>query len=113
MQASSFSEQFFFFDACRNLAKVTPQAGGDPPDVPATRLFDPIQYLLFSTASRRVSLDKIGTFSDMLLAAPHAGPGLVRDVRPRRRNKYLVRWDALAKFLIDYFRKTPGPARLR
>ena len=76
------------------------------PDIPPTRVFTPMQYVLFSTAPRNVSLDETGAFSDTLLAALTQGPGSLVTFDPVRK-KYLVRWDSLAQFLIDRFRKNP------
>ena len=53
-----------------------------------------------------MSLDETGAFSDTLLAALTQGPGSLVTFDPVRK-KYLVRWDSLAQFLIDRFRKNP------
>jgi len=105
MMASRFDEQFFFFDACRNIDKVKP-ADEDVPDI-LERAASPLQYVLFSTAPRSVSLERLtGSFTDALLGALSKGAGSSVAYRSTDK-KYLVRWDLLAQYLIDHFHRNP------
>jgi len=103
LRASPFLEQFFFFDACRNLARAMPQGGGEAPDLLPGPI--PVQYILFATAPRRVTLDaKTGSFSEWVLSALNQGKGSSALFDGSR---YLVRWDSLAGFVSQQFRKHP------
>jgi hypothetical protein len=102
LRASRFSEQFFFFDACRTLSPDdNPRVGKNPPSTDCD-CCDPMQYTLYATSPSRKTLDKTGTFTDLLLAGLTIGKGTAKTY-DSRENKYLVRWDRLAAFLKSHF----------
>lgn len=105
LRTSRFVEQFYFFDACRNLDKTEPQK--PPGDLPDVRFPIPVQYVLYATAPRRVALEsETGSFTDLLLSSLTQGR-LLNFQFDRAKKKYLVRWNALVEFLRQQFKDHP------
>ncbi|AMV37875.1 caspase domain-containing protein [Planctomyces sp. SH-PL62] len=105
LRASSFVEQFFFFDACRSLAKVDGTAGVRPKCSGAVRV--PVQYIAFSTAPREEASDREGgAFSPRLIEALTSAKGSSA-LFDSCRERYLVRWESLTGYLSDSFMRNP------
>lgn len=105
-QASQFTQQFFFIDACRNIPweKEEREFRVGPLDVPR-RPQPPVppQFIMYATAPLRRAMelrqpgDERGVFTEALLAGLRGeGPAKVWD---DATEEYVLRWDRLFQYV--------------
>ncbi len=103
-RATRFVEQFFFFDACRNVdPNISVNGAGQLPIKPADRKTDPFQFIFCSSKPDQETI-ATGVFTTRLLETLRKGLGSSKQFDEMKRS-YHVDWTNFAKYVQEYFAK--------